>query len=267
MYRFFAISGIFLFVFASCKDNRTEYGFVRLKFQHQWNGEPIRIDDQTEYTNRAGNTLRFTKLQYIISDLMILGADNIRVEHPGVYFIDRDTTVLILYQIPVGMYNSIGFTFGLDERKNITGLFPNLGPPMAWPVGMGGGYHHLMFDGHWACDIIATSGSFRLHLGSLERIIRYDTIPHTGEIIPIWHRFHNNHFYVSLPRTFEVRANQITTVPIIMDVEQWMESPQIWDVSVMNPPGNTCTMSREKALDSLRINGEGARHGGRNVFR
>ena len=257
MYRFFAISGIFLFVFASCKDNRTEYGFVRLKFQHQWNGEPIRIDDQTEYTNRAGNILRFTKLQYIISDLMILGAGNVKVERPEVHIIDRDTTVLILYQIPVGTYNSIGFTFGLDERKNITGLFPNLGPPMSWPDGMGGGYHHLMLDGHWACDIIATSGSFRLHLGSLERIVDHDTI-----------RFHNNHFLVMLPRNFEVRANEITTIePIIMDVEQWMESPLVWDMSVMNPTGNTCTMSRENALDSLRINGEGARHDGRNVFR
>jgi len=262
MYRFIAIFSISLLLFTSCRDDRPEYGFVRLVIQHQWNGQPFVANDATEFTNNAGNTLRFTTFQYIISELTIGGGvGHVRVENPEVHFIDRDTTILITYQIPVGEHIGVSFVFGLNDQKNQTSAFPNLGPPMAWPQGMGGGFHYMKLDGR----LPGTTQTFRLHLGALEELFQvnervvdwgvgpppnYDLFPIRTQIDSVFARYHN-FLRVTVPIVLNVEPNTITTDTIIMDVEQWLENPWTWDFNVMNFP---CTMPRRDALDSLAVN-------------
>jgi len=262
MYRFIAIFSISLLLFTSCRDDRPEYGFVRLVIQHQWNGQPFVANDATEFTNSAGNTLRFTTFQYIISDLTIGGGvGSVRVENPEVHFIDRDTTILITYQIPVGEHVGVSFIFGLSDLRNQTSLFPNLGPPMAWPQGMGGGFHYMKLDGR----LPGTTQTFRLHLGALEELFQvnettvewgvgpppnYNPIPIRTQIDSVFARYHN-FLRVTVPIVLNVEPNTITTDTIIMDVEQWLENPWTWNFNVMNFP---CTMPRRFALDSLAVN-------------
>jgi len=247
-----------------------------LVFQHQWDGEPFRTDLATSYTNAAGNTFTWQNLHYIISDLTITGNDEvIRVEHPQVHFIDRDTTILLIYQIPVGEYNNISFIFGLDERRNQTGLFPEISD-MFWPEHMGGGYHYMMLDGWWTSPQGPRPAN--LHLGALEELSHVvndttwgilDTVTQMRPIVQIridstFTKYHN-FLRVSLSRNITVEANTITTVaPIIMDVEQWMESPLAWDFNVM---GYGCIMRRRHAMDSLAINGAAGVFRGANVTR
>ena len=263
----------FLLFLTSCGEDRQEYGFVRLVFQHQWDGQPFMANDATEYTNRAGNDLRFTRFQYIISDLTIgAGSGQVRVESPEVHFISGDTTILVTYQIPVGDYNLISFIFGLDERRNQPNMFPDLTPLMRWPghqMGGGGGegYHYMMLDGRWMNSAEPNPPTFRLHLGALEELFHmeetvvewgvgpypdYEPIPVRTRIDSVFARYH--HFlHVQVPRIFTVEPNTITTIePIIMNVEQWLESPLLWDFNAM---GVECTMPRRHALDSLATNG------------
>ena len=265
MYRFSAIFSIFVLLLTSCHDERSQYGYVRLIFEHHWDGSPIKIDGTTQYRNAAGNILTFDNLEYLISDLTIAG---IRVEHPLVHYINNDTAnsiMLLTYQFPTGNYNNISFTFGLNADQNITNLHPNLSR-MAWPVPMGGGYHYMMIDGKWSNEGETTNQGFGLHLGALERIIRIDTIFGFSQISQqqdsivrldtFTHKFHIQ-FPVSVPRNFTIKQHEITTVqPIIMDVKQWMEGPFTWNFNVMGGS----IMSRERAMDSLASNG-------RSVFR
>lgn len=275
MYRFVAIFSVSLLLFVSCRDNRPEYGFVRLVFQHQWNESPMQIDGITQYTNAAGNILTFHRLYYIISDLTISGSPASRggivVRHPEVHFIDRDTTILLTYQIPVGQYNSIGFIFGLDEKRNITGMFPEISR-MDWGVPRGGGYHYMMFDGWWASSEGPRPAN--LHLGALEEIFRIDTVWGFNEETEAWDiiiridtifaKYHN-FLRVTLPRSFTVDPNTITTIePIIMDVDQWFKNPRVWDFNVM---GYGCIMSKRYAMDSLAINGANGVFRGSSVIR
>jgi len=232
---------------------------------------PIKIDGTTQYINAAGNIVTLDKLDYIISDIVISGTSTVRVEHPHVHFIRRDTSMLLTYQIPAGIYNRISFTFGLNSERNQTGLYPNLfemawpNVPITWDGASGGGYHYLMLDGKWRNNA-NDQQPFRLHLGALEQIVHLDTIrvfsqtQQRDSIVgfdTITQRFHN-FFEVSLLRDFTVSPHDITTVEaIIMDVKQWMENPYLWDFNVR---GGGCIMGRRWAMDSLAQNG-------RSVFR
>ena len=264
MYRIIAVFSIFLLLFASCREERPEYGFVRLEFRHQWDGQPLQFHGTEPYINAAGNSLTFHRLYYIISDLTLDGHQLIKVGSPEVHFINGDTTILVTYQIPAGDFNLVSFIFGLDERRNQSRLFPNLPGNMPWPDHMGGGYHYMMLDGWWTSPTTPQSQGFGLHLGALEVLV--DVLRDTSwgfnpetevlyvsriRIDSIFARHH--HFLrVDVPRVFTVEPNTITTVePIVMDVRQWMESPLTWDFDVMGGS----IMSRVNALDSLATNG------------
>ncbi|MCL2416761.1 MAG: hypothetical protein FWD02_02370 [Bacteroidales bacterium] len=260
-----AVLGIFLLLFTSCREDRASYGFVVLAFEHQWNGEPMRIDGTTQYTNAAGNVLSFTNLEYMISHLTVSGGASVMPVGTTIHYMGvGDPTMqhtadgifsvrfAVPFEFPVGTHQkNIEFMFGIPDYDNISGIFPN--PPerdMFWPEHMyggggGGGWHFMKLDGRWLNPPPNDTGAiiprgFGMHLG---RLIRNDSVFH-------------NHFPVSIQREFEIKANEITTVTVIMDVEQWLQDPYIWDFNVM-PTG---IMSSEHAMDSLAQNG-------RSVFR
>ncbi|MCL2027672.1 MAG: hypothetical protein FWG79_04195 [Bacteroidales bacterium] len=274
MHKIFITFSVFLILFVSCKDGNNEYGYVRLSFEHYWDYQdnqentPIQIDGTTQYINEAGNILTFDRLEYFISNLRISGSSTLNVQHPNIHYITNDTNysvMLLTYQIPVGSYNEIRFTFGLDANNNKSNLFANSPEKdMDWPVNMGGGYHYMKIDGKWKNADDVTNTPFNLHLGALEEITRIDTIygirvttqvrDSIIRIDTIIEKFHK-HFFVSVPRSFTVESHTVTTVdPIIMDVKQWMERPFRWDFNVMGG----AIMSRRYALDSLAQNGRTA---------
>jgi len=282
MYRLIAIFSISLLLFTSCREDRPEYGFVRLVFQHVWDDESLQLHRTEPYVNAAGNSLVFDRLQYIISDLRIDGEELIRIESPEVHFIsiNGDTTILITYQIPVGDYSLLSFNFGLNEHINQSNAFPNLPGNMPWPVGMGGGYHYMMIDGWWTSPTTPQSRGFGLHLGALEVLVdvftRIDTTwgfnvetetlyvsQIRTQIDSIFERHH--HFLrVETPRVFTVEPNTITTLePIVMNVRQWMEDPHLWDFDEIGGQ----IMSNRPALDMLATNAESGVFRGARVTR
>ena len=254
----FALS---LLLLSSCNED-SGYGYVRFVFQHNWDNDIIKIDGTTPYTNAAGNIVTFSNLEYIISHLGIYGNSFLTFDDPtNVRYISNDSlysTMLLTHRIPSGPYQGIHFRFGLNHTDNVSNLFTN--PPqkdMFWPENMGGGYHFLKIDGKWRNPGEPTDQGFGLHLGTLKKdcydtiwnadtIFRVDTIPETF----------SNYFPVLIPKSFRVEKNEITTVTIIMNVKQWMETPYRWDFNVMS----AAIMSREHAMDSLVTNGQ-------NVFR
>jgi len=248
----FAIFSIPLLLLASCS-NPKPYGYVRIIFEHRWGNSAVDMDETTPYINAAGNTLTLHNLEYFISDLIVGNVAMTSAKYGNIHYIRPDNdafaTLFLTHQIPVGPYNNIAFTFGLDNTKNKSNLFPNSPEKdMFWPENMGGGYHFMKFDGKWKNPGEPTNQGFGLHLGTLKK-----TIERQNEKIDT---LFPNHFRVSVPKNFEVNANETTTIYVFVDLKQWMESPYTWDFNVMGGE----IMSREQALDSLARNG-------RNVFK
>lgn len=261
MYRFLALFSIFLFMLCSCKKSSQNYGYVRFVFEHQWNDSIVKIDGTTEYTNKAGNILTFENLEYFISDLSINGA-SMEVFMPDAHYIRDDqgnSIKLMTHQVPTGNYQSIRFTFGLDQDKNRSNRFSESPKKdMFWPENMGGGYHFLKLDGKWKNPEDAANQGFGLHLGTLKKdfydtiwtksvVTQQDSIARIDTIV----RWFTNHFPVLIAKNFDVKTDEITTIKIIMDLKQWMETPYTWDFNTMGG----AIMSNENALDSLKANG------------
>jgi hypothetical protein len=216
-------------------------------FEHQWDGEPIKLDGSTPYHNPAGNILTFNNIEYFISDLSINGASSsiVTLGNPDIRYINNDSaysTLHLTHQIPAGRYQGIRFIFGIDSTRNKSNLFPNSPEKnMFWPENMGGGYHYMKIDGKWKNQGESTDQPFGLHMGAL-KITNEDGNSRT------YHKF----FPVWVARNIEIKQHEITNVKVVMNVKQWMDYPKVWDFNVMGGE----IMSRERAMDSLRRNGQ-----------
>ena len=135
-------------IFVACKNNEESTQCnINVNFSFNVNRDSLERDSM-KYVNDAGNKYMVTDLQMIVSKLQLVHSDGTtQVFDKSVHFVDlADTSTFTwtIEDVPIGIYNSIGFVFGLDSTMNVTGAYPD--PPineMIWPESLGGGYHYL----------------------------------------------------------------------------------------------------------------------------
>jgi len=226
-----SILGLFILFFAGCSKNSPPEDQPQQKiilgFNFLVEGEGLKTDTLI-YTNEAGNQYLVNEIQFFISDVTLHNADGSNyLIHvwKDIHYIDSDIPETkswkVFDNIPVGTYNSVSFTFGINEEKNQSLMFLN--PPesyMFWPENLGGGYHYLKMNGKWL-DENQQVNPFNFHLGIGQIYYSYpDSI--TG--------FVQNHFRVTLPESaFSISENQTQEIRIIMNIENWFRDPNVYD--------------------------------------
>lgn len=145
---FFSILGM---LFLACKKDKVdnpdvtkETGKIQILFDHSVNNEPLEFDI-LKYINEAGNSYMLTEIMYFISDVKfhsstgeIVTINKWKSNHYVDLAIPSTLKWEIYDDIPIGTYDSISFTFGLNEVDNKSFLFVN--PPevnMFWPNSWG----------------------------------------------------------------------------------------------------------------------------------
>lgn len=243
--------------FLSCNDNNgpddplPETGKVKLYFQHLFSGEPVTFDT-LRYTNAAGNLMMFTEIQYFISDVTLHYGDGTKYmiqAWKDIHYIDSDIPATMTWDvydaIPTGKVDSVTFTFGINETKNQSFIFVN--PPeslMFWPDILGGGYHYLKLNGKWI-DHLQRISPFNFHLGIGQVYDNQGNI--TG--------FVQNFFTVCLDDTgFVVKKGETVNAVIIMDVESWFDTPEVWDLNFWGGD----IMQNQAAMQAACLNGKDA---------
>jgi hypothetical protein len=224
--------GGFLLIFASCKKTPVpeKTGRMVVTFQHSVGQQPLEYDT-IEYVNAAGNPYMVTNIQYFISDICLHKANGDSLllnKENNIHYVDTglpDSWIWNLKEgIPEGQYSAISFTFGLNEKENISLRFVN--PPesnMFWPEYLGGGYHYMKLNGKWR-DTANVVRPFNFHLG-IGQI--YDS---TGNIT----KFVQNYFKVTLPKSsFSISGGQTAQVSLGMDVNEWFENPNIYNFNLL----------------------------------
>jgi hypothetical protein len=200
---------------------------IVFKFDFNVNGEDLQTD-ALMYTNAAGNQYLVNEIQYFISDVTLHNTDgsSYLVEAwKDIHYIDSDIpetqTWDVFDNIPEGSYNSISFTFGINEEKNQSLMFLN--PPesyMFWPENLGGGYHYMKLNGKWlAASQQVTPFDFHLGIGQI-----YYSYPDsiTG--------FVQNYFEVALPNSsFTIAKDETKEIRLTMNIENWFRNPNIYD--------------------------------------
>jgi hypothetical protein len=225
-------------------------GSIEVHMLHQVGNENLEFN-QIKYTNAFGNKYSVTTLKYYISSIELRGPDG-NVPFDIVHYIDaQDSTTCVfrLDDIPETHYHQLVFTFGLDDEKNSKDKLPptleNL--DMLWPDTWGGGYHYMKLEGHFL-DADQNPDGFLTHVG------RYQPDP-TGPA-------HSHFFTVSLDLHSNIVRNEVLQVDVIMDVNQWYESPNVIDLATHtngimdNTPAQDLLQENGATVFSLEINGQ-----------
>jgi hypothetical protein len=240
-------------LFNSCKKDSEDKGKgnIILHFEHQVNGETLETDT-LKYVNAAGNPYLVSEIQYFISDVMLYNADGSSTlihEWKDIHYVDTDLpetqTWDVFDEIAAGHYDSIAFTFGISQAKNISFMFVN--PPesyMFWPDFLGGGYHYMKLNGKWREQGQSSQTTpFNCHLGIGQIYYSYP-----DSIIGFIH----NDFRVSLPGSFFViESGKTTKINLTMNIEQWFVDPHIYNFDVFG----SYTMQNQESMGALRDNG------------
>jgi len=198
-----------------------------LSFDFQVDGKPLQRDTLC-YVNEAGNRYMVNEIQFFISDVRLHchTAEPLLLDAwTSIHYVDSDLPGTWRWElfdtIPAGDYDSVSFTFGINEEKNQSLMFLN--PPesfMFWPEYLGGGYHYMKLNGKWL-DTNSVAQPFDFHLGIGQIYAHYpDSI--TG--------FVQNYFNVTLPNSsFTLPVNGEQEITIVMNIENWFRDPHAFD--------------------------------------
>lgn len=140
---------------------------------------------------------------------------------------------IVLKNLPDGKYKKLTFIVGLPDSRNQHDSLPATleNQIMIWPTTMGGGYHFIKMEGHYATSEMF--GGYALHLGS-------------------------NGFQsvVQIEKGFELNGN--STLRIVFDVNRFFTSPNRYDfvVDPVYSMGDSIAMKKlsenlENAFDIL----------------
>jgi hypothetical protein len=207
-------------------------GNLELDMAHLVSGYSLELDTMI-YTTSLGHYYMVNDVQYFLSGIALHQKDGewITVHgDEGIHYFDERIPATCKWkvgqQFPAGVYDSIGFTFGLDQVENYSGHFPN--PPerdMFWPDILGGGYHYMKMNLKWKDDMMQESMPFMFHIGIGQ--IYSGTTSSTDSIIG----FIQNYFPVRLPASVTIGAGQTSFVTVGMMVESWFDGQNAFDFS------------------------------------
>lgn len=234
---------------SACDDNETSSseptGTVVVSLVHRVGSADLELAGDLDYTNASGNSFNVTKVDYVLSEVSLLGESTARREGEvaieGVHYVSADdpsTTTFTFENVPVGEYEGIHFRFGIVGSDNVAGAFPDLDVDgMAWPPMLGGGYHYMRIEGNFVNASDDTLG-FATHTGpsmSNDYSVPVDLEVHGAE----------------RRRHVELEDGDTLNLHLVMDINEWYVGPNLFDLNTYAGP----IMGDTSAQELLEENG------------
>ena len=123
--------------------------------------------DTLLYTNEAGTLFSVTRLEYYLSELVLIGTGSTANDtlHGPWYVNAAEVSDFNLSILRAGTYSGATMLLGLQPALNLTDSLPNTiaNINMAWPEPMGGGYHFIKFEGHFVSG--GAQVGYAMHVG------------------------------------------------------------------------------------------------------
>jgi len=227
---------IIVFINFSCKKPQenspiAETGHITFKFTHVVDGQSLQKDTMI-YVNAAGNHYSIYDLRYFISDVILHKSDGTKKlidDWKDINYVDINIPSTLTWDvydsIPVGAYDSISFTFGINAEKNKSFMFVNSPEVnMMWPDVLGGGYHYMMINGKWQ-DSLSLIENFNFHLG-IGQLYKSNSTNCADSI----YAFVQNYFNITLPNSsFTISEGTTRQIEIVMNIDSWFKTPYIYD--------------------------------------
>ena len=137
-----------------------------LSVSHVVDGLPLTYDTLL-YTNEAGALYSVTRVEYYLSELVLIGSGSTANDtlHGPWYVNAAGVSDFNLSRLRAGTYSGATMLLGLPPALNLTNSLPNTlaNINMAWPEPMGGGYHFIKFEGHFVSG--GSQAGYAMHIG------------------------------------------------------------------------------------------------------
>ncbi len=213
---------------------------VTFSFTQNWDGQSVMNTDfnTTTYTNAFGNSLKISKLRYLISRISLHKADGSTVDFEEYNLIDltdpASLTLTPAIMATTGDYTGISFVYGFNETDNVSGAYSDLNTVnWNWPEMLGGGYHFMQMEGTYL-DNTGTAQPYAYHNGTAR----------VSDGV-----FEQNFLVFNLNQNFSINAD--ATIEIKMNIAEWYKNPYTWDLNVFN----TNLMMNYEAQKHMNENG------------
>jgi hypothetical protein len=215
-----------------CGEEQTEIvvqpepgGTVTFHLDHFVGTEALQLDTLA-YANARGTVYSISRLQYVISDVVMHGAGGQVYGMDGIHFRDHTDPATRSFRIagvPGGTYDRVSFTFGLDASKNVKNAFLGSDPvfhlAMEWPGPLGGdqglGYHYMKLEGNFEDAPGGSTTGYTTHTGA--RWCAVPCGPMSETDVTAQHHF----FRVHLPIAATKVGNDAWEVMLDFDVNAW----------------------------------------------
>jgi len=223
---FLIVTVLTLTLIACNSDDGTSNSQVNLKFTHSWNDTEVTNVDFNiiKFENANGEQLSIERLRYLISKITLTnenGETNIMNDYK---LIDVTNNENLSFDLPEKITNgtyTLSFIFGFNNEDNQDGIYTELNS-VSWnvPGMLGGGYHYMQFDGKYTSSIATDPQNFNYHV--IRAVDRTD-----ADNL----RFQDTFFTVNLGN---IEISEDTTVAIKMNIAEWFENPNTWDLNELN---------------------------------
>ncbi|UOQ67519.1 MbnP family protein [Hymenobacter volaticus] len=118
-------------VFTGCKEDTdspdpdVKKGKVALEFENVVGDSPLELNSVTPYSTPSNEDFKVTIFRYYISNIKLKRADGTEFIQPNSYYLldqAREASLkFTIPDVPVGNYNSLTFTLGVDTTRNTGG--------------------------------------------------------------------------------------------------------------------------------------------------
>ncbi|WP_111683329.1 MbnP family protein [Winogradskyella tangerina] len=195
------------------------------RFTFNWDGTAVTNADLNSFNfvNANGETLSIERLRYVISDITFRTNSgevlSTNAHNLVDISIDNSLTFELPSTIPVGNFNNVSFTFGLDNEDNAQNYVDLNSASFNVPDMLGGGYHYMQFDGKFINSSMDEQG-FNYHA------IRAVDNPGPNPTFP-----QDTFFNVNLGA---IAITNGTEIEIQMNIAEWFKNPNQWDLNVYN---------------------------------
>ena len=171
-----------VFAFNACKDDEgddTVTGFGEVEIELESRAGDAALAFGTEYTNAAGEKLKFTTFDYYVSNIVLVKSDGTEYAVPKneSYFLvkhdDPDSKAIKLSNVPAGDYTGLRFVVGVDSAKSVSPIGERTG--VLDPAGAASGMYWSWNAGYIFVKVEGTSPVAPVDPGSGENIFQYHT--------------------------------------------------------------------------------------------
>jgi len=171
----------FTTLFASCNDDDNgtpavegTIGDAEVFFDNGVAGDALILGNT--YTNSNGESLKINRLNYIVSNFVLIREDGTEYTYPkeDSYFVisqENDLHTVHLENIPAGDYKKIRFGIGVDQQRYLQGetsqqSFWDLAAANDLTWTWSTGYKFINFEGSFTSGTVQDNKGFQVHQGS-----------------------------------------------------------------------------------------------------